>query len=352
MSDNWVTYLNEDEQKVLKEVQDWIFAPPSLLSKAMVLAGKPAELAYRLVPAGLKEKLGSTIYGVLGTLRNTSRTTVQPQILLDKISARLGKDVGTHHDQIFQADIAKLDPLANECIRFNKATAAVEGGAAGAVGLPGLIADVPALYVLAFRTIQEVAICYGFPIEGEVEHAYMMKVLDVGHYLENEQKRVGMEELQGLQDMISSGAPLKDLERVSLAKGLQALARELSVALFRRKAAQTMAVVGSVVGASVNFALVNDIGLTAYYAYRYRFLHEVALRRMKRRAVFKTGELAETSPASLAEAQGPPPQAAHEHQGEESVGGGQEEHLEVAHSDHDPQNGAGQDGSHADEQGG
>ena len=33
--------------------------------------------------------------------------------------------------------------------------------------------------------------------------------------------------------------------------------------------------------------LVNDIGLTAFYAYRYRFLHAVAERRMKRRAAFQ-----------------------------------------------------------------
>ncbi len=287
MSEEWITYLNEDEKKILKEIQDWIFQPPTLLSKAMILAGKPAELAYRLVPARMKESLGNAIYGVLGTLRDTSRTTVQPQILLDKISARLGQDVGTHPEQIFQASIDRLDPLANECMRFNKATAAVEGGAAGAVGLPGLLADIPALYLLAFRTIQEVAICYGFSIQGPVEHAYMMKILDVGHYLENEQKRVGMEQLAGLEEMINQGAPLKDLERVSLAKGLQALARELSVALARRKMAQTVAVVGSVVGASVNYALVNDIGLTAFYAYRYRFLHAVAERRMKRRAAFQ-----------------------------------------------------------------
>lgn len=292
MSDNWVTYLNEGEQKVLKEVQDWVFQPPSLLGKAMIVAGKPAELAYRLVPAKLKESLGSSIYGVLGTLRDTSRTTVQPQVLLDKISARLGQDVGTHPEQVFQAEITRLDPLAHECINFNKATAAVEGGAAGAVGLPGLIADIPALYLLCFRTIQEVSICYGFKTDGPVEHAFMMKVLDVGHYLENEKKREGMEQLQGLEEMIRQGAPLKDLERVSLAKGLQALARELSVALFRRKAAQSVAIVGSIVGAGVNYALVSDVGLTAYYAYRYRFLHEVAQRRMKRREAFRSGELA------------------------------------------------------------
>lgn len=286
----WTTYLNEEEQAVLKEIQDWVHQPPSVLSKTMVLVGKPAELAYRLIPARLKESLGNAIYGVLGTVRDTSRTTVSRRDILDKISARLGKDVGTTPDQIFSADIKQLDPLATECVNFNKRAAAVEGGAAGAVGLPGLVADVPALYLLAFRTIQEVAICYGFPVEGPDEHAYMMKVLDVGHYLENEKKRAGMEQLQSLEEMIRQGAPLKDLERVSLAKGLQALARELSVALARRKMAQSVALVGSIVGAGVNFALVNDVGLTAFYAYRYRFLHEVAQRRMKRRAVFQSAE--------------------------------------------------------------
>ncbi len=88
-----------------------------------------------------------------------------------------------------------------------------------------------------------------------------------------------MSELESIQDMIRQGTPLKDLERFAVQKGLQALARSLGIALTQRKMAQSVVIVGGVVGAGVNLQLAGDIGEVAYHAYRRRFLQEVALSR-------------------------------------------------------------------------
>ena len=82
------------------------------------------------------------------------------------------------------------------------------------------------------------------------------------------------------QVLIRRGLPIQDLERAAVAKGLQALARKLTARLARRKVAPSIAVVGALIGAGVNRALVNDVGLTAFYSYRRRFLREVAERRL------------------------------------------------------------------------
>jgi TRAP-type mannitol/chloroaromatic compound transport system permease large subunit len=75
------------------------------------------------------------------------------------------------------------------------------------------------------------------------------------------------------------GAPVKDLERTVVAKSLQTLSRQLSSRLVQRKLAQTLLVVGALIGAGVNAALVSDVGITAIHAYRRRRLRQTALRR-------------------------------------------------------------------------
>lgn len=244
----------------------------------MQLLGAPLDYAYSKVPPRIKESISQSVYAVLAAVRESSGGTVNQQSLLDRISAEVGLDV-SRLEQVFDHDIRHIDFVAQERLTANRRAAALEGGATGAAGLPGLVVDIPALYWLVFRTVQEISLCYGFPVDTAVEQAHVLKVVDVGHYLEKESKRRGMLELESVQSMIRDGVPVKDLERAVVAKGVQTLARHLSTGITRRKLAQTMALVGGVVGASVNHALVGDVGLTAYHAYRRRFLKEVALRR-------------------------------------------------------------------------
>jgi len=82
--------------------------------------------------------------------------------------------------------------------------------------------------------------------------------------------------------MIREGIPLKDIERLALAKGLQALSRQLAAGLVRRKAAQAVVLVGGLVGAGVNHQLVADVGTVAWQAYRRRFVVELAHSRLAR----------------------------------------------------------------------
>jgi len=56
------------------------------------------------------------------------------------------------------------DEQAQECWNWNIAYAATEGGATGGLGLFGLAADVPALFTILLRLIQEIATCYSYKL--------------------------------------------------------------------------------------------------------------------------------------------------------------------------------------------
>lgn len=271
-------YLTEDELQVYQSTRKWIETPDGLISKTMGLLGRPIDLAYRAVPGRLKESLSQALYQVLLQVRDHSRDTVRRQALYDKISAMVGVDA-SQPQNLARLPFAVLDRAALEIISAHRQLAVVQGGVTGAAGLPGLLADIPSLYFLIFRCVEEVACCYGFPADSEAERDHVLKVVDIGHYLESVNKRRGMLELENYEDLLKRGAPVKDMERTVVAKGLQSLSRQLSSRLVQRKLAQTMALVGALVGASVNSALISDIGSTAFHAYRQRRLRQLGLRR-------------------------------------------------------------------------
>ncbi len=281
MSD-WKSHLRPAEQEVLDEVQAWAAQRSGPLGRVVTLVGRPFEKAFDSVPESLRESLAQGIHRALVAVRTASEATFSQQGVLDRISARIGLDVGTEPEQLFRADVRDLDRFARETLAFHRRAAALQGAAAGVSGLFGLLADVPVLYTLLCRCILEVATCYGFPVRGAAEEAHMLKVLDLGHFLEDDRRRQGLTELEDLQDLIREGTPLKDLERLALAKGLQALSRQMAAGLVRRKAAQAVVLVGGLVGAGVNYQLVADVGTVAWQAYRRRFVMELAHRRLAR----------------------------------------------------------------------
>ncbi|MGE0491616.1 MAG: EcsC family protein [Vulcanimicrobiota bacterium] len=278
MEYDWSDYLTPDEREVLAEIEGWMSATPGSLKKLIGLAGKPLEFAYRQVPESIQNGISEAILKVLMTMRDGTTGMVSRRKVYDKIEAISGPLTGA--GGILKVNIRTLDRVAKDCIKMSKAGCAAGGAAAGAAGLPGLIIDIPTLYGILFRMIQEVATVYGFSVKPEQEKSHILKILDVGHHPESTEKRKGMVELESIQKMIRDGTAVRDLERFAVQKGLQAMARSLGIHLTQRKLAQSVAIVGGLVGAGVNYQLAGDVSEVAYHAYRRRFLQEVALTRM------------------------------------------------------------------------
>lgn len=277
----WLAQLDEEERKQYKLTQDWIEAPEGILGKGMGLIGKPIDLAYRAVPEALKERVSQALYQVLLQVREHSRDTVRRQAIYDSISQKVGLDVSDRRN-LDRQPLKVLDRAAQSVLSAHRQLAVVQGGVTGAAGLPGLVADIPSLYFLVFRCVEEIACCYGFPADSEEERDLVLKVVNIGHYLESSNKRKGMLEIESMDDMLRRGAPVKDLERTMVAKSLQTLSRQLSSRLVQRKLAQTLMIVGAVIGAGVNAALVSDVGTTGFHAYRLRRLRHIAEQRQGR----------------------------------------------------------------------
>jgi len=276
---HWSAWLERDELAALRESDAWAQRPQGTLARVMGFLERPLERAYRKVPEHLKESIGQAVFRVLQTLLTTSEKTLPEQAVLDTLCAEVGYDISSLR-QVRRVKIRILDRVARRTVDSHRRAAAVEGGVTGFAGVAGLVLDIPALYGLIFRMIQEISLTYGFRVDTHPEKTHILKVLDVGHRNDPRERQEGVRELEAVQGMLHAGVPTKEIEKQVILRGLQALAEKLGLGLTERKLAQTVAVVGSVVGAGVNYQLLGDVGETAFHAYRRRFLMELALARV------------------------------------------------------------------------
>jgi hypothetical protein len=216
------------------------------------------------------------LHGVLSTVATGAEAGDYQRELVDLICARSGQELDPW-SRIFSVDLALLEGLVAERLRSAKGLAVIQGGVTGVGGAPGLLADIPTLYFLLFRTVHQVAICFGHPASSDAERRYLLAVVNAGHHLEWRERRCALLELDSLETRPDEKqASSEDLQRTLLAKSIQQMAKKLAATLVTRKAAQTVAVVGGAVGAVINRQLLDDVGQVAFHAYRRRFLRAVA----------------------------------------------------------------------------
>ena len=77
----------------------------------------------------------------------------------------------------FALDPKQVDKAVGWLDAKYKGLAFTEGAAAGSVGAPGPIADIPALVTLNLRAVAEYATYYGFDVASQRERLFAMHVL-------------------------------------------------------------------------------------------------------------------------------------------------------------------------------
>lgn len=175
-------------------------------------------------------------------------------------------------------DLNACDDAAQEARRWAIGYGMTSGGAAGAVGVVGLVVDVPTSIALAMRTARSVGLCYGFGESGPAERSFVLSVLS----LAGANDRADKEKALRFVDAINRPEAIQDHDYQAIARmggpgtasvaAIRKVAEQLGVNLAQRKAGQIVPIFGAVIGASVNAAFLSDVALAAKYAYRERWL--------------------------------------------------------------------------------
>lgn len=266
-------YLKSAQQ----EIAAWEKEGPSWLSQVGDFILWPAQKAAEaLIPEGFQEAVGKAVQGFLEGLSNASDFTVNRE----DISCAVQRYLAGRTD--LSARLEACDKKAKECWRWNVGVGIAEGGATGTLGLPGLAANIPALFTVTLRTLQEIAACYGYDTRKPEEQEYMFHILRTGSTGDIKAKVEFLIMLKQIEQILirvtwkkmSADLAAKEISQLSLLAAIRAFAKTLGVQITKRKALQSVPIIGAIVGASFDGTFINDIGRASYMCYRRRFLDE------------------------------------------------------------------------------
>ena len=266
--------LTPYERYVRAEIERWRDEKDGVLTKALSVADRPVEWVYERIPDAGRRTLERAVLGVVEMLRDASRWTY-PDSGIVKEARRMGIDVADYRE-LHQHDIEDLDRIARRYFGSNKIVAALEGAGCGLGGMALIAADVPALFTISFRAIQQIGSSYGFDMEDPDMLPVVMSVFSVGTTASNTAKRVALRDMRAAAVALGKNwtyTKVAQATRTGVVVGLlkentKHLPKAIASNITKRKLAQAIPLVGVAVGAGFNYWFVSNTTRAAYMLFR------------------------------------------------------------------------------------
>lgn len=279
--------LNSTEVKILDEIAGWKAEGPGFLNRATDIVSKPIGwVTEKLIPDNVKGSVSEVADTIAEKLKDVSKWSVSPDEVLNA-TREFEIDAPTILE-LKKASIHDLDHVAKKFIEGNTRMATLSGIGTGLVGWPGLIADLPTLFMLSMRSIHQIALCYGFdpngehktPAEQAYETQYIMRVFKIATSSDKVQKQRSLGELKDFEAGrdeatgydVGGDYTTKQLGKNASSFISQRIVREIVEQTISKKAAALVPGLGAIFSAGFNYVYLKDVGEASYMLYRERFL--------------------------------------------------------------------------------
>jgi len=285
--------LTDYEKQARREIERWQQGEPLAGSLADALSGgieglprtlsglfrqasdlvmRPVDaLVERTVPPDVVDRLSDAIAEALGRLNEASAWTFEEEDVLEKARARGLEATGL--GDLRDLPLEELDPLARGFFSQNTLLAAVEGGGTSLGGPLFIAADLPLLFTINFRLIQQVGGAYGFPLRAPEFRPLVVAIFNAAASSSAEAKHAALRELS-----VAAAAFAHETDyRGRRADGTfrdqnRHVPRELAKNLAARKVGQLIPIAGAAVGAGVNYWFTEQTATTSYMLFRSLYL--------------------------------------------------------------------------------
>lgn len=279
--------LNSAEEKILDDIATWKSDEPGFVSKASELMSQPLSwVGDKLIPDEVSSKFNVVTEGIVNRLQDLSTWTVSEESILNATREfQVGAETIV---DLKKAAIQDLDNVAENYIKKNLGLATAEGFGAGLIGWASMIADVPALFTIAFRTVYQISCCYGYGItdlehestEREFEVGFMLRLFRIALAASSKDKTAHLIELRDFElahreevsQNVGNDYVTKQISKAAAINISRMLINEIVKAIFTRGAITKIPGIGAVLNAGFNYAFIDDVGKTAFNLYRERFL--------------------------------------------------------------------------------
>ncbi|MBY6035189.1 EcsC family protein [Fictibacillus nanhaiensis] len=272
--------LTEREEQILQEIHAWekVFFTyePTDFGRTYE---KWATSQMDLLPEDLQGKIGeyvdSVLFHIHALIQNSQFQLDMKQRLLSE--ARVFRDDIFEIEDLKRCSIDQLSYMADQQIARNRLLSFTQGGLAGTGGLLFLGTDFPAMVALGIRSVQSIAMHYGYDIQRPSE---MMRSLKVYHAatmpkrFQQEKWDELMEELREEEDPIFYAGTDVVADISWMSHPIQQIVKMMAILLLRKKLMQGLPIFGMALGAVMNYQQSRKITDIAHKFYKKRYLSE------------------------------------------------------------------------------
>ncbi|MFQ5542718.1 MAG: EcsC family protein [Nitrospiria bacterium] len=259
------TPLYEREQA--EQIKTWHSEEPGIVSQSFGVMLSPATwLIDKIIPQ-------ASIRGVLDFSNALAEWMADEKDIL--------RDAGVSDLlELKKRDLRLSDDLADSVHNWAIGIGAGAGGATGAVGLPGIIVDIPTIITFALRTIHKIGLCYGYRVNTKEEKDFILAIMAAGSANEMSEKMAALSLLRSIGvtlagqtwEGIARRAAVNRFSKEGGIIAVKTLAKQLGINLTKRKALQAIPAIGAVVGASANGWYIKEVGWAARRSFQERWL--------------------------------------------------------------------------------
>lgn len=261
--------ISDYEKKQLDKIDNYKNEVPSVMSNAVGIAFKPVEwLTEKIIPE-------AAIRGALDFSNEAAK------FLTDENDIK--RDAGVESiEELKHMNLELCDKLADDVHNWAIGIAVAEGGVTGALGLPGMMADIPTIITFALRTINKIGICYGYRAKSEMDNQFVLSILSASSANSLKEKESALLALKNIETVLikqtwkamAEKAAQNQVSKEAAIITVKNLAKQLGINITKRKALQAIPVIGAGVGASVNGWYIKEIGWCARRMFQERWLRE------------------------------------------------------------------------------
>lgn len=228
----------------------------------------PFKLLDKITPAFIQKKIGLLLDELGQFVQTGGQYLTQEKLILTKLRKH------SQNDDLLIADVPSLplstmDAVGEELKTTRSKIATVQGATTGIGGVFTLAVDIPVILGLSLKTLQEIAIAYGYDPKDREERIFIVKCLQY-----SSADIVGKQAILNELSSFYKRDQLTKNEVISQIQGWREVVFTYRDQFGWKKLLQMVPIAGMVFGAITNRSMIHDLSETGIMLYRKRRILE------------------------------------------------------------------------------
>ncbi|MGG3924975.1 EcsC family protein [Metabacillus fastidiosus] len=227
----------------------------------------PFKLLDKITPEFIQKKIGLLLDELGNFIQNGGKYLTQEKLVIQK-AQKYAKDSSIDSPkQLALLPVHTMDQISEDLKKGRETVATLQGATTGIGGIFTLAIDIPVLLGLSLKTLQEIAIAYGYDPNDRQERIFIVKCLQFSS-ADIVGKEAILNELAGFNERKQSKEVMSQLQ------GWREVVYTYRDNFGWKKLLQMVPLAGMVFGAFTNRSMIRDLSETGMMLYRKRRILE------------------------------------------------------------------------------